>query len=71
MDKEGAVAPPDPAAAVLARLGEQQEICGSEPPPSRGWGDCWCTLPPEHPEELCLCEPCHLRFGLPGWRAER
>jgi hypothetical protein len=67
-------------ADALARLMEDREaICGSESPAvlvgpdGRQWasGDCWCTLPPEHREELCVCEPCRDRFGAPGWRAER
>lgn len=63
--------PADPAAAALARLGLQETYCcGSEPPRNGAWGDCWCTLPPEHPEQECVCEPCRDRYGAPGWRAD-
>ena len=68
-DKE---AGPAPAPTLSAYLGDQDSICGSEPPRDGTWGDCWCTLPPDHPEEqLCVCEPCAERYGAPGWRAER
>lgn len=66
MDKEAG----DPAQQTLTRLGEQDEVCGSEPPRNGAWGDCWCTLPPEHPEKECVCGPCRDRYGAPGWRAD-
>lgn len=70
MDKEA-----DPARAVLERLDTQETLCGSEPP--RGpdddciWGDCWCTLPADHPEEECVCEICRDRYGTPAWPVAR
>jgi len=62
--------PDDPARAVLDRLDlhRNEEICGSEPPPNSGYSDCWCTLPPDHPQLLCLCEICTARYDAPGWR---
>lgn len=65
---------PDPAAAVLARLDTQDDVCGSGPPEvlvdTQGnvWtpGDCWCTLPPRH-DGQCLCEVCTARYNTPGW----
>lgn len=64
----------DPADGILARLDNQEEFCGSEPPRElvdehgRIWkpGDCWCTRPPHHDGD-CLCEVCHARHGAPGW----
>lgn len=59
----------DRAQTVLARLSEQDGVCGSEPPRGEQWGDCWCTLPPGHPEDqLCICEICAARSGAPGWK---
>lgn len=51
--------------------GTDDDYCGVEPPtraddPRTNWGDCWCTLPANHEGE-CLCEPCHVRHGAPGW----
>lgn len=47
--------------------GKDEPICGSEPPRDGQWGDCWCTLPPDHDGE-CVCAPCRERHGAPGWR---
>lgn len=62
---------PDPAAAILQRLREQQDVCGSSPPLEGTlngvWGDCYCTLPPNHTGNECLCEICAARHGTPGW----
>ena len=52
-------------------------ICGSEPPrlivalDGTEWsaGDCWCTLPLDHPAPQCVCAPCRDRHGAPGWTA--
>lgn len=52
----------------------ESPVCGSEPPRimtderGREWefGDCWCTLAPDH-DGLCFCGPCTERFGAPGW----
>lgn len=60
--------------ALVARLGSGDLICGSEPPgpvaapDGSMWlfGDCWCTLPPDHPG-LCYCEICTHRHQAPGW----
>ncbi len=59
----------DPALPILERLGlhRDEEICGSEPPADH-FGDCWCTLPPDHPQLLCICEICAARYDAPGWR---
>lgn len=43
------------------------ETCGSTPPDLDTWGDCWCTLLPEH-DGPCVCEPCRDRHGAPGWQ---
>lgn len=48
---------------------EDDPICGSEPPPNLGFGDCWCTLPPDHDGD-CLCGPCMERYEAPGWKPE-
>jgi hypothetical protein len=66
---------PDPAADILERLREQQDVCGSEPPyelvdaQGRIWepGDCYCTLPPGHDGGTCYCEICTARHECPGW----
>lgn len=52
----------------LARLGtnDDRPICGSAPPSRDPWGDCWCTLHPDH-NGLCYCGPCSSRTGTPGW----
>lgn len=59
---------PDPATDVLERLSTEPDVavCGSEPPRGQQWGDCWCTLDPDH-DGLCFCEICTARYGAPGW----
>lgn len=50
------------------------DCCGSQPPRTlvddegQTWlaGNCWCTLDEGH-EGQCLCEPCFIRNGAPGW----
>jgi hypothetical protein len=66
---------PDPAEGILRRLDTQDDVCGTEPPEEvadalgRIWtfGDCYCTLPPDHGEGVCFCEICTVRYGAPGW----
>lgn len=55
---EAAVAIPDDTDATEA-------VCGAEPP-RPPWGDCWCTLTPDHDDEH-RCQPCTDRHGAPGW----
>jgi hypothetical protein len=45
------------------------DCCGAEPPQDGTWGDCWCTLPPDHDGEH-RCQPCTTRHGAPGWTDE-
>jgi len=49
-----------------AALVDNSEFCGSEPQFGGPWGDCWCTLDPQH-KGPCFCEPCTARYGAPGW----
>jgi hypothetical protein len=62
---------PDPAAAILERLRDEQDVCGSDPPAEGtaegSWGDCYCTLAPRHGGGVCFCEICTVRHGAPGW----
>lgn len=51
--------------------GTSEAMCGAEPPlradhPDTQWGDCWCTLLPDH-EGDHSCEPCTKRHGAPPW----
>lgn len=54
---------------TVCGLCEDEPICGSEPPAdvAHQFGDCWCTLPPDH-EGDCQCGPCTERHGAPGWK---
>ncbi|WP_442803625.1 hypothetical protein OG411_29840 [Streptomyces pseudogriseolus] len=45
------------------------DCCGAEPPADGSWGDCWCTLAPDHDGEH-RCQPCTDRHGAPGWTDE-
>lgn len=54
--------------------GTDEAMCGAEPPlradhPGTQWGDCWCTLLPDH-EGDHRCEPCAHRHGAPSWPQE-
>ncbi|HEX8808174.1 MAG TPA: hypothetical protein VF760_04175 [Xanthobacteraceae bacterium] len=44
----------------------EDPICGAPPPDNQGFGDCWCTLPPDHDGQH-HCQPCTDRHGAPGW----
>lgn len=50
---------------------DDEPFCGVDPPqraddPNAQWGDCWCTLPPDHDGQH-HCQPCTERHDAPGW----
>jgi hypothetical protein len=53
-------------AAPAATEATDEDYCGAEPPPNGNWGDCWCTLPPGHPDGH-RCQPCTERHSAPDW----